>query len=199
MAEVERQFGPVDLLVNNAAVLTPLGQDWEVDVDEWWRTLEINVKGPFLCTQLVLPGMLGRRRGRIINVSSVAAHGVFPFGSAYCASKAALSHMTNLLAAAVKEHGITVFALSPAGATAMGEILATSAVVPERIRADRRAMEANPRVDIDSSVRMLMFLASGQADGLTGRHINHWSDIDDLLRRSEDIVKNDLYTLRLRE
>ena len=60
---------------------------------------------PFCVRALVLPGMMARRKGRIVNVSSIAAYGLFPYMSAYCASKAALSHMTRQLAASVKEHG----------------------------------------------------------------------------------------------
>ncbi|MBI3943182.1 MAG: SDR family NAD(P)-dependent oxidoreductase [Chloroflexi bacterium] len=74
LATVEQQFGPLDILVNNAAVITPLGYDWEIDPDEWWRTLEINLRGPFECTHMVLPGMMARRKGRIINVTSGAAY-----------------------------------------------------------------------------------------------------------------------------
>ena len=70
--ETERQLGPVDLLVNNAAILRTPGPLWEVDPDEWWRTMEVNVRGPFLCARAVLPGMIERGRGRIINVASGA-------------------------------------------------------------------------------------------------------------------------------
>ena len=91
VAEVEQRFGAIEILVNNAAVLTPLGYDWEVNADEWWRTIEVNLRGPFLCTQAVLPGMMKRKRGKIVNITSVAAHTVHPYGTAYCASKAALS------------------------------------------------------------------------------------------------------------
>jgi NAD(P)-dependent dehydrogenase (short-subunit alcohol dehydrogenase family) len=197
LAEVEHQLGPLDILVNNAAVLTPIGYDWEVDAGEWWRTFEINVRGPFLWTQAVLHGMISRKKGRIINVTSVAAHTVHPYGTAYCASKAALSHMTHLLAVAVKEYGISVFALSPSGRTAMTEILATSPKVSEQLRI-AASNTINKDVGTAKSVEMLMFLLSGQADILTGRHVSHWDNIDELLRKNDEIVQDDLYTLGLR-
>lgn len=196
--EVEEKLGPIDRLVNNAAVLTPLGYDWEVDLDEWWRTMEINVRGPFLCTQLVLPHMMTRRRGRIVNISSVAAHEAFPYATTYCASKAALTQMTNWLAAAVKEHGISVFALAPFSPTDMLEILATSPNVPAEVNVAFRAALLEAASQTQASVQMLMFLASGQADQFTGRHISHSDSMDDLLLRSEEILRDDLYTLRLR-
>ena len=197
VAEVERRLGPVDILVNNAAVLTPLGYDWEVDAEEWWRTFEVNVRGPFLCTKAVLPGMISRHKGRIINISSIAAHTVHPYGTAYAASKATISHMTKQLAAAVKEYGITVFALSPSGPTAMVETLATSPVVSEQLRVSARET-LHAGAGLSESIRMLMFMLSGQADRLTGRHLSWWDSPDDVLGRADKIVQADLYTMGLR-
>lgn len=195
---VAEEFGPVDILVNNAAILTPLGYDWDIDPDTWWRTLEINLRGAYLCAHLVLPAMMQRRSGRIINVTSGAAHHGVPFGTAYCTSKAALSQWTNMLAAAVQEHGINVFALAPAGATAMLHTLATSPNVPQEVNAYFQAAFEQGDSWIQDSVRLLMALVSGQADRLTGRHLSHDDSTDDLLRRTDEIIEKDLYTLRLR-
>ena len=109
----ERELGPVTLLVNNAAVATPVGPAWEVDPDAWWRTIEVNLRGPFLCARAVLPGMVGRRAGRIVNIVAVAAFNTTPFMSAYGGSKAALLSFTEDLAAEIREHGIAVFAIRP--------------------------------------------------------------------------------------
>jgi len=132
--ETERRLGPIDILVNNAGMLTPLDYDWNVDPDEWWRTFEVNVRSPFKITHAVLPGMIARRRGRIVNVSSGAAHSVHPYGSAYCASKAALTNWTNQLAAGVLKYGISVFALSPEGSSSMAQLLSESPVVGAKAR-----------------------------------------------------------------
>ena len=75
VAAVTRDLGPIDLLVNNAGIMAPMGPDWLVDRDAWWRTFEVNVLGSFLCAQAVLPAMITRERGRIINISSPAASG----------------------------------------------------------------------------------------------------------------------------
>ena len=198
VAAVTDQFGPVDILVNNAAILTPLAYDWDIDLDEWWRTIEINLRGPYLCTHLVLPSMMARRSGRIVNVTSVAAHTVHPYGTAYCASKAALSHWTNLLAAGVQEYGIHAFALSPSGHTAMAELLASSPNVSEEFRTSVQSELQGPDYGTPASIQMLLFLLSGQADRLTGRHIPIQVSIDDLVRRTDEIVRDDLYVLRLR-
>src|SRR5579871_6629304 len=80
VGQVQRQLGPIDLLVNNAGVMAPPGPDWEVDPGRWWHTFEVNVHGGFLCARAVLPGMITRRQGRIINVSSGAADSYIAYG-----------------------------------------------------------------------------------------------------------------------
>ena len=66
-ATVERELGPIDLLVNNAGVGPSRKLPWEEDPADWWRVFEINVLGPYLCCRAVLPGMVERGRGRIVN------------------------------------------------------------------------------------------------------------------------------------
>src|SRR5258708_33512645 len=68
--DVEGKLGPVDLLVNNAGVIGPIGPIWDIDPDDWWHAINVDLRGPFLCARAVLPSMIQRRRGRIINVAS---------------------------------------------------------------------------------------------------------------------------------
>src|ERR1700741_212445 len=72
VTETEQQLGPVDLLVNNAGSASALGPLWEVDPEDWWHDVTVNLRGTLLCTHAVLPGMLTRRRGRIINMASLS-------------------------------------------------------------------------------------------------------------------------------
>jgi NADP-dependent 3-hydroxy acid dehydrogenase YdfG len=72
VAATERHCGPVDLLVNNTGSLRALGPLWEVDPEDWWHDVTVHLRGTLLCTHAILPGMLARRRGRIINVASLA-------------------------------------------------------------------------------------------------------------------------------
>ena len=127
VAAVEAALGPIGLLVNNAAVIEPLGAMWEVDPDAWWRTVEVNLRGPFLCARAALPGMVARRRGRIVNVGSAAVYRAVPGASAYLSSKGGLVHLTEGLAAETRAHGIAVFAISPGGVwTTMQEQMAAA-------------------------------------------------------------------------
>lgn len=200
VAEAERQLGPIDLLVNNAGVMAPIGPDWEVDPDHWWRTLEINVRGPQLCARAVLPGMIARRNGRIINISSGAANNYIAYGSAYSASKAALTNWTGSLADATKGHNIRVFAYAPGFVrTAMTEYLAESPDVHQWMGdAFQNLFDKGWDTPMERAVAVFLFLASGRADALSGRHIRVEDDPDDLMRRAGEIERDDLYTLRLR-
>jgi 3-oxoacyl-[acyl-carrier protein] reductase len=108
----EAELGPVDLLVNNAGVAIPRDLD-ELTEEDFDRTLAVNLKGAFLCTQAVLPGMRARRWGRIVNISSGAARGAGVIGAHYNASKAGLEGLTRGYAARLVRDGVTVNAVSP--------------------------------------------------------------------------------------
>lgn len=88
--DVERWLGPIDLLVNNAGMLGPLGPFADSTVDDWWRTIEVNLRGQILCAHQVLPAMIARRRGRIVNIANGGGATMLPYFSAYVTSKTAL-------------------------------------------------------------------------------------------------------------
>ena len=195
VARTERELGPVDLLVNNAAVATPVGPAWEVDADAWWRTVEINLRGPFVCARAVLPSMVRRRAGRIVNIVAVAAFNTAPFMSAYGASKAALVSFTDDLAAEAREHGISVFAIRPGLVqTRMQDELMASPYVQRR-----RGPQAPALVPAERAAEAVVFVATGRADALTGRFIDVTrDDVAELAARADEIVQNDLLAMRLR-
>ena len=112
IAQIESQLGPIDLLVNNAGTATVRGLD-DLDEAEFDRTLTVNLKSAFLCTQAVLPGMRARRWGRIVNISSAAARGPGVVGVHYNAAKAGLEGLTRGYAARLAKDGITVNAVAP--------------------------------------------------------------------------------------
>jgi 3-oxoacyl-[acyl-carrier protein] reductase len=111
-AGVERELGPVDVLINNAGIAINRAVD-ELTEEDFDRTMAVNLKSVFLCTQAVLPGMRKRRWGRIVNISSGAARGAGGIGPHYNASKAGMEGMTRGYAARLVKDGITVNAVAP--------------------------------------------------------------------------------------
>jgi NAD(P)-dependent dehydrogenase (short-subunit alcohol dehydrogenase family) len=201
--QLELEVGPIDLLVNNAGVLGPIGPAWEVGLNEWWETLQINLFGTLVYTQMILPGMVGRGRGRIINVTSRAGAYRWPIVSAYSVSKAAVIKLTENLAHEVVRHGVSVFSIHP-GLLPIG--LAESAFDPTaqpdsaqaRIMAWARqemaeGRGANPHCAIDQ----LMRLASGRYDALSGRHVSVHDDLDQVMARIDHVRRNGLYVLEV--
>ena len=200
VSTTEQQLGPIDLLVNNAGVAGAMALGWEVDPNEWWRTLEINLRGPLLFARAVLPSMIARRNGRIINISSGAAYNRLAYLGAYCTSKAALTHWTNCLAGETQKYGVSVFAFTPGLVlTPAAKHIIESPDVPQPLAGRFRGMfKDGLDTPMERAVEMFMFLASGKIDSLSGRCISVRDDESELLRRVEEIQRDDLYTLRLR-
>jgi len=132
----ERWVGPPSILVNNAGVLDPVGPLVETSGASWLRNIAINVGGTYLVTRAVLPGMLDRDYGRIVNISSGAADRARAGWSAYCAAKAAVDQLTRVLALEMEGSGVSVCAFHPGF---------MDTAMQERIR--RASPEEFPRVE----------------------------------------------------
>src|SRR5262245_8792215 len=205
VAETVQQLGPVDLLVNNAGSANALGPIWELDPDAWWRDVTTNLRGTFLCAHAVLPGMLARHHGRIVNVvSSLGIHTSpqstpSPYASAYSSSKAAVIVFTENLAAMTRDHGVRIFGLRPG-------LVRTTMLEGARSPAGRQWLpELNAALDSDRLVppehaaRWAVFLASGDADNLSGRVFSVNYEMETLVKRTDDIQREGRYILRLCE
>lgn len=190
VTQVERELGAVDVLVNNAGISGPsvTRPIWEEDPADFWHVFEVNVLGAYLCCRAVLPAMVQRGSGRIINVGSGAAYlPVSPgnvLGIAYGPSKAALYRFGELLAAQVAERGVAVFTISPG-----------------LVRTEMTAWLTDdaPWTPPELAPRLVRVLASGRADELAGRYLHaEHDDIEELIARAEEIRKGDLNAIRLR-
>jgi 2-dehydro-3-deoxy-L-rhamnonate dehydrogenase (NAD+) len=114
VARVEDELGPVDVLVCSAGVPGASLRTVEVTDDEWKRTMAINADGVFYCNRAVLPGMLERAYGRIVNVASIAGKEGNPMAAAYSASKAAVMALTKAIGKDVARSGVLVNCVAPA-------------------------------------------------------------------------------------
>ncbi|WP_422000201.1 SDR family NAD(P)-dependent oxidoreductase [Reyranella sp.] len=131
LAAVQRALGPVDVLVNNAGIGLVRTVD-ELTEEDFDRTIAVNLKSVFLCTQAVVPGMQTRQWGRIVNISSGAARGAGGVGPHYNASKAGLEGMTRGYAARLVKDGITVNAVAPSliETDMVGAVASSAARIP---------------------------------------------------------------------
>jgi len=110
----ETQLGPISLLVNNAGIGNPgFGPIQEKSEGDWDRVLDTNLKSAFLVSRAVAPLMIQRRRGDIINISSLAGKNTFAGGALYCASKWGLQGLTGCMAEDLRQYGIRVSVICP--------------------------------------------------------------------------------------
>ena len=180
----EKELGPIALLVSNAGVSIEEGDAWTLDPDEWWRVFEVNVLGVYLCCRAVIPGMLERGGGRIVNVASGAAYLPGSSSTAYGASKAAVHRFSETLANQLKDRGIPVFSISPG-------------LVKTRMTEDFG--DNAPWTPPELAPKLVRALASGRLDDLAGRYLHaEHDDVDDLASRIDEILDGDLNAIRLR-
>ncbi len=199
VAAVEEAIGPVDLLVNNAGQFGPVGPLAAIDPDDWWQALEVNLRGPLYCARAVLPGMLARRHGRIVNVSSGVGFAAIPMLSAYVVSKTALYRLSESLAAETRGQGVKVFAIDPG---LVRTAISQSALSCGEPRIEQWFIDAFARhedVSPESAAALVVCLASGAADVLSGRNIHVSCDLVQMVARVAEIEELDLYVLRERE
>ncbi|MFG3226304.1 SDR family NAD(P)-dependent oxidoreductase [Kitasatospora sp. NPDC048194] len=185
---VERDLGPIDLLVNNAgqvdAAEVPV---WETDPTQWWRVVETNLRGPYNLLRCVLPGMVARRSGRVLNLNSGFA--VRPDGhyTAYATSKGALLQLSDNIADSLARYGVVVLDISPGA-------VATDMTAGMPMFRDNRTWASIPYM-----VAVTVDVARGRFDGLHGRFVHaERDDLAELVEQAEEIRRTDARTLRLR-
>jgi NAD(P)-dependent dehydrogenase (short-subunit alcohol dehydrogenase family) len=178
VAEALTRFGRIDVLVNNAAA--PHGADrrlvWETPEEAWDLVIDVNLKGVFLMCRAVIPHMLSRRGGRIVNMVSVSGKRGTPRRGAYTASKFGIIGLTQVLAQELGGHGITVNAICP-GSVDTSRRESTS-------RRERALAEREPGAPVsslpptgrvarpDDIARLAVFFAGEASDHITGQAWN---------------------------
>jgi NAD(P)-dependent dehydrogenase (short-subunit alcohol dehydrogenase family) len=204
VSELRHKLGTADILINNAGISGPVGPLWQAQTAEWWRAIEVNLGGAFVLTQLALEHMIPAGKGRIINVTSYAGVYRWPLLSAYAASKAALVKLTETLAEETRPHGVSVFSVDPGllpiglGQAALRASAGRETPAGRVQRWIRDQLAAGRGADPEEAARLIIALASGRADRLSGRHLSVNDNLDALLPRIDQIERDDLHTLRLR-
>lgn len=116
ISQIEAEVGDIDILVNNAGIAGDTVKTWDYPVEEWQRVLDIDLTGVFLCCKAVVPGMIARNYGRIVNVASIAGKEGNPNASAYSAAKAGVIALTKSLGKELADYDIAVNSVTPAAA-----------------------------------------------------------------------------------
>lgn len=155
------EFGRIDILINNAGIMFP-GRLWETPVKRWDLVMRVNVRGTVVCCQAVLPHMIERRDGVIINISSMAAEQSGGGNISYPVTKLALRKLSEGLAEEVREYNIRVFALSPEG------LVITPGTMYHRLP---EQVPSGPFVEGPEAMgRAAAFLCTDEAKSLSGQH-----------------------------
>ena len=180
-------LGAVDLLVHNAGVVEhaelPFAED---DVEDIWRVIEVNLRGPLLLTHALLPAMLAAGGARIVHLNSGAGHKPLSTISGYGISKGALARLTTMLDAQYRDRGVLAFDLAPG-------VVRTDMTASMPVHDTRT--DWTPVEDV---VAMLAAIGSGELDALAGRFVHAGLDtVDGLRAASERIIATDARRLRL--
>jgi NAD(P)-dependent dehydrogenase (short-subunit alcohol dehydrogenase family) len=195
VAETIKGLGTVDILVNNVGIAGPTKAAWELTLDEWNKVLDVNLGSTFLCTKAVVPEMIRKKYGRIINFSSVVAKNPYPYRTPYATTKMGIIGFTRILALEVGKYNITANSICPGnpGGERNVEVLKDVAEYtgkPFDENATRsRFKEMREKgvmggmylggegyiealISHEDVARLALFLASDDASNITGQDIN---------------------------
>lgn len=162
------KFGKIDILVNNAGIVGPTVPIQELSEEDWDRVINIDLKGTFLCCKMVVPHMISRRSGKVVNMSSIAGKEGNANMTAYCAAKAGIIGFTKALAEEVAKYGIRVNCVCPA-------LIETELVE----RMDKKQAEyLKSKIPLgrlgkpEEVAELVKFLVSDASDFITGQAFN---------------------------
>lgn len=190
----------VDVLVNNAAIVGPIGKLWENDWSEWQTTLQVNLLSPVALCRACIPWMIEHGGGKIINLAGGGATAPRPHFSAYATSKVAIVRLSETLAREVKDVNIQVNCVSP-GALNTEMNSAVMAAGPDKAGVaeyDRAITLAERQISLPSAAADLCaFLAGSTGDAITGKLISAvWDPWPRLGEHLDELKNTDIYTLR---
>ena len=156
--------GVVDILVNNAGISGPNSRVWEYAVQDWRQVIEVNLIGTFHCCRALVPGMLEKGKGRIVNIASIAGKEGNPNASAYSASKAGIIALTKSLGKELAESGVLVNCVTPAAV----ETDLFKQMTPEHVEYMLSRIPMGRFGKIEEVAAMVAWLASDECSFTTG-------------------------------
>lgn len=180
------KFGHIDVLINNAGISgAGIGPIWQANPQDWWQTMEVNLRGLFNHMHTVLPYMIAQKNGTIFNIGSYAGIRPLPNASDYSTSKAGVARLTDSIAEEVSEFGIDLFCISPG-------VVKTDMTRGLPIFKDFPESAWNPPEKI---CELIVNLLKRDCSILSGRFIHVDDDLDDLLRQVDKVKSEGLYQL----
>src|ERR1035437_593661 len=196
--DIQKKWGTIDVLVNNAGVQNPIGPFYQNNLDEWKRNIEIKLFGTLNLTYYVLPHMINIKKGKIINLSGGGSTSPRPNFSAYAVAKTGIVRFTENLAEEVREFNIDINAVSPGAINTkmLEDVLhAENLAGNEYDEAVKRKKTGGNDPELAAS--LICFLASGLSDGITGKLISApWDPWKETIYQNELRNNKDVAVLR---
>ena len=196
VAQTLDRYGRIDALVNNAGNIGPVGRVWDNDPEDWARTIAVHLMGVFYGCRAVIPSMLERGEGRIVNMSGVGG----PNMTAYDAAKTGIVNFTENLALELADTPITVNAISPGSIhTRMWEETRDLALSVGDMATYERGVQvtSGEGASIERAAELAVFLGSDDCGAMSGRLIRAFADrFEDFSSRVEEIMASEAYLLR---
>ncbi|KAI0966586.1 putative short-chain type dehydrogenase [Xylaria arbuscula] len=189
-AEIKKTFGRIDVVVNNAGVFTGGVSIADTDPEEWWNTMAVNVKGPYLVMRALIPLMLETGGlSTFVTVSSVGSQLRSPGYSAYQTSKLAVLRVTEFLNAEYSDKGIVAFSIHP-GNVPTDMTSGPDGKVPDALA---HIFVETPELAADS----IVYLSKEKREWLGGRYVNVTWDLPELIGKKDEIVQGDKLKVEL--
>lgn len=193
-----KNYGTIDVLINNAGIITPIGPVETIDTEKWIQTIQINLFGTYFCTKAVLPYMIPQKKGKIINFSGGGAFNPFPNFSAYSTSKAAIIRFTETIAQELSQYNIDVNAIAPGPIKSkiMYDVIESGNLAGQELDRAKKVIDEGG-FSLEKVSELALFLASEDSNGLTGKTISaKWDDLEYVRNNISKIQNSDKFTMK---
>ncbi|MBU0529970.1 SDR family oxidoreductase [bacterium] len=194
------EFGNIDILVNNAAIIGPIGEISQINGKDFLNTLKNNIGGTVFCTKAVIPHMKRLNRGCIINFSGGGGLYPLPYYDAYSASKAAIVRLTENFALELEKYNINLTAISPGAVNTKmfdEQLMADKNSIGEKNWQDLQNRLSTGGDSIEKAPELALFIASKNRKELNGRVISAiWDNWEKISLQKDIVIDTDIFQMR---